>query len=113
MIAYRIQQPEHPTAWLLDPERQHSTNWADDEDVRDGVSACSTVEDLATYFAQVGIALSDDCLLVAMECDWADGEDMDAALGAILVIPSAIVSTEIAGDRFLDMVGDAYDRLAA
>ena len=42
MIAYRIQQPEHPTAWLLDPERQHSTNWSDDEDVRDGVSACST-----------------------------------------------------------------------
>ena len=113
MITYRIQQPEHPLSLLLDPETQLSTNWCDDTDVRSGVSACQSVEDLAAYFAQVGIALTADCLLVAMECEWADDDDMDEALGAVLVIPTAIISAEQVPDSFFELVSDAYDRIAA
>lgn len=113
MIAYRIQQPEHQIEWLLDPERQFSTNWGDESDIRPGVSACASIEDLAAYFAQAGIPLSDGCQLVAMECDWAEGDDADAALGAILVMPTGIISAEPIGDAFYELVGAAYDQLTA
>ena len=113
MIAYRIQQGNHPTEWLLDPATQLSTNWANDEDVRNGISACSTLEDLAAYFAQTGVCLDDHCRIIEMACDWADEDDMDEALGAILVIPTAIVSERPVDDDFYTMVSDAYDRLAA
>ena len=113
MIAYRIQQPEHKIEWLLDPEFQFSTSWYAESDIRVGVSACASVEDLATYFAQSGVPLGEGCQLVAMECDWADDDDLDAALGAILVIPTAIVSAEPITDAFYELVGAAYDQLAA
>lgn len=111
MIAYRIQQPEHSIEMLLATETQFSTSWCDEDDVRSGVSACMSVEDLAEYFAQVGIPLSPDCLLVTMECEPSREADSDAHLGAHLVYPAAIIATELAGERFLDIVGDAYDRI--
>jgi hypothetical protein len=115
---YRIQQPEHPVEWLLDPAYQYSTSYCtiDPEtgefSVRHGVSVCRSIEDLADYFAQAGVALSADCQLVEMAGDWADEDDEDEALGAYLVYPTEIVSvTDV--DAFLDMVSDAYDRIAA
>jgi hypothetical protein len=113
MKAYRIQQANHSLALLLDPETQYSTNWSDPEDVRAGVSACRSIEDLATYFAQTGVALDADCRLVEMECEWADDDDADADLGAILVIPTAILSADKVPDSFFELVSDAYDTLAA
>ena len=113
MISYRIQQGNHPIALLLDPATQLSTSWSNDDDVRQGVSACMSIEDLAGYFAQSGVCLDDECLLVAMECEWADGEDADAHLGAELIIPTAIISAEPVPASFFDLVSDAYDRIAA
>ena len=114
MITYRIQQPEHSLDLLLNPETQRSTPWNGDEDlIREGVSACASRDDLALYFAQSGVSLSDDCLLVAMESHWAEDDDIDADLGAILVIPTAIVSAELVPESFFLAVADAYDRLAA
>ena len=114
MITYRIQQPEHSLDLLLDPETQYSTPWNGNEDlIRKGVSACASLDDLAAYFAQSGVSLSDDCLLVAMESHWAGDDDIDADLGAILVIPTAIVSAELVPESFFLAVADAYDRLAA
>ena len=77
------------------------------------MSACLSIEDLAGYFAQAGIPLTDDCLLVEMDSEWADGDDADAALGAHLVIPAAIISAIPVPDSFYELVGDAYDRLTA
>lgn len=116
MIAYRIQQAQHPTAWLLDPERQLSTSYRgsfDDEGVRNGVSACATIEDLAAYVAQGLLPVDNGSRLVAMECEWADDEDEDAEYGAILVIPTAIVSDELVPDSFFDLADAAFDALAA
>ena len=48
-----------------------------------------------------------------MESHWADDDDIDADLGAILVIPTAIVSAELVPESFFLAVADAYDRLAA
>ena len=114
MIAHRIQQPEHPLDLLLDPATQYSTDWSDrDDTIRHGISACSTIEGLAAYFAQSGVPLSDDCLLVAMACDWSDDEPQDAHLGEILVIPSAIISATPIDDSFYELLNDAYDRIYA
>ena len=110
-ITYRIQQPEHGLDLLLDPETQYSTNWGSEDDVRAGVSACRSIEDLAEYFAQVGICLTPECLLVEMESEWADEDDADAHLGAVLVIPTAIRSAIPVPDSFFELVGDAYDRI--
>lgn len=112
MITYRIQQPEHPLSLLLDPATQLSTSWdAPDSAPRHGVSACRSIDDLAAYFSQVGIGLSDDCLLVTMESDWADEDDADADLGAHLVIPTAIISAVPVPDSFFEAVCEAHARL--
>lgn len=105
---YRIQQAEIAVETILDPECQISASWCSDDE-RHGVSACESLEDLAAYFAQTGIALSADCLLVIFDGDYSDEEDLDANLGAVLTIPETIISTERADARFLDMVSDAYD----
>ena len=87
--------------------------WNAGEDVRVGVSVCDSIEELASYLAQVGIPFTDDCLLVELEGTWADDEDEDAHLGARLIIPTRIVSTELAGERLIDMIMAAYDQIAA
>lgn len=99
MIAYRIQQANHPTEWLLDPERQFSTAWGVEDDVRVGISACESVEALAGYLAQVGIPFGLDSRIVEMECGWAEEDDVDAELGAILVIPTRIISETLVADH--------------
>lgn len=112
MSYYRVQQAAHPIEWLLDPEYQFSTSYVDDS-VRTGVSVCESIEELAAYLAQVGIPFDDDCLLVELDGDLADDEDEDAHLGARLIIPTRIVSTELAGERLCPMILAAYDDLAA
>lgn len=113
LITYRIQQPEHSLDLLLDPSTQFSTSWNAENDIRAGVSACCSIEELASYFAQAGVCLSAECLLVEMECEWAEEEDLDAQLGAVLVIPTAIRSAVPVPDSFFALVGDAYDRIYA
>ena len=113
MSYYRIQQANHPIEWLLDPEYQFSTSWNAGEDVRVGVSVCDSIEELASYLAQVGIPFTDDCLLVELDGTWSDDDDEDAHLGARLIIPTRIVSTELAGERLIDMIMAAYDEIAA
>lgn len=104
MITYRVQQAQHPTEWLLDPERQLSTSYCrldenGDPSIRAGVSACESIETLACYLAQVGIPWNPHTSrLVAMECEWADDEDEDADLGAVLVIPTTIISDTLIAD---------------
>lgn len=110
MIAYRIQQGHHPLGLLLDPATQLSTSYCNDESVRSGVSACRTIEDLADYLAHGTIALDDSCLIVATRSHWADEDD---ALGAILVIPTAIVSADLVDDNFHTLVNAACDRIYA
>ena len=115
---YRIQQPEHSIDLLLDPECQFSTSYCHtdengEESVRRGVSVCDSIESLAGYFAQTGVPLSSDCSIVTLDGDWSDDEDEDAALGALLVIPTEILNVAPVTDEFFDLVGAAYDRLAA
>lgn len=105
---FRIQQPEHPVEWLLDPERQCSTSWGV-ETVRAGVSVCAGLDGLASYLARVGIPVSDGCRIVELDGYEADEDDEDAALGALLIIPTRIVSDQPVGDEFYQMISDAYD----
>lgn len=99
MISYRVQQAEHPTEWLLDPERQFSTSWGTEDDIRAGISACESIESLASYLAQVGIPFGLDSRIVEMECEWVDDDDANAELGAILVIPTRIISETLVADH--------------
>lgn len=113
MSYYRIQQENHPIEWLLDPEYQFSTSWNAGDGVRNGVSVCDSIETLATYFATVGIPFTDDCLLVELDGTWSDDDDEDAHLGASLIYPTRIISTERVGVRFGELVIAAYEALAA
>lgn len=109
---YRIQQATSPVERILDPKFHFSISYCDDT-ARHGVSACESLEDLAEYFAQTGVPVDAECLLVTFDGDYSDEDDEDAHLGAVLTIPETIIATELADVRFLDMVSDAYDRLAA
>lgn len=61
------------------------------QDVRRGVSACASIDDLRSYF-RARLARLDGCVLVEMVADLADEEDVDAADGAVLVYPREVVS---------------------
>lgn len=113
---YRIQQPEHRVEMLLDPECQYSTSYCHTDEygepaVRHGVSVCDSLESLASYFAQTGVPLSADCSLVTLDGDWSDEDDEDSALGALLIIPTEIVSVEFVTDEFFELVSAAYDSM--
>lgn len=107
---YRIQ--DFPAHELLDgPQTSMSHN---DYTERPGKSVCLTIEDLATYFAQAGVPLGDNPILVEVEGDWEmDVEDEDAHLGAHLIHPTRIISAEPVGEDFYNLVNAAYDALAA
>lgn len=113
MTYFRINQPGHAPEAILDPENQHSYDWAGD-DVRDGISACETIEDLGQYMAQVGIPL-DDCTLICFDGYEADEDDLDSDLGAVLTIPTCIEWVMPLDDctEFWDAWSDAADQLMA
>jgi hypothetical protein len=61
------------------------------EDVRRGVSCCRSIDDLRSYFADRGADLTGD-QLITLDGELSDDDDYDADDGAVLVLPSRIVS---------------------
>lgn len=112
---FRIQQQDDAAERILDPAQQISHNWADEEDVRRGVSACESIEELAGYLAQVGIPFgTGDWNLIEYTGDYAAEDDHDAELGAVLTIPTAIVEVRDLADvaEFWTAVDAAFDAAA-
>lgn len=67
------------------------------EDVRHGVSACWSLDDLVDYFrgrTNHSQAWIDSLVVVEMEADVADDDDHDHSDGAVLVWPRRIVSVQ-------------------
>jgi hypothetical protein len=62
------------------------------EDVRRGVSACRSVEALYEYLSGRYASRLGQSVIVEMEADLAAEDDWDAADGAVLVLPTRIVS---------------------
>lgn len=107
---YRIQ--DFPAQALLDGP-QTSMSYRDYSE-RPGKSVCLTLEDLAEYFAHVGIPIGDNPILVEVEGDWElDIEDEDAEYGVRLIHPTRIVSETPLGDDFYDLVNAILDAMAA
>lgn len=113
MKFFRVNPPEFTTDMMMDPENQISVNHSNELDVRTGLSACESREELAQYLAQAGIEFRDDWTLVEFEGTYATEEDSDAHLGAVLTHPTRIVATETAGDAFIMEILAAYDLIAA
>ena len=113
MSFYRIQANTFPVTDILEPENQLSISWTNTEDVRHGISACQSREELATYISQTGITWSDSWVLVEFDGYYADEEDEDAAMGAVLTIPTEILSVESIEDSFIDEILAAYEDIAA
>ena len=113
MSFYRIQSSAYDVELILDPEYQTSENYSNPEDVRAGKSVCASIEDLAAYLAQTGIPFDDTYLLVELDGYASDDEDADSDMGAMLIHPTRIISAEPLTDAFFDMIGAAYDDLAA
>lgn len=113
MSFFRVQAPTFPVTDILNPENQISISWTPTQNIRTGISACTSRENLATYLAQVGISWDDSWTLVEFDGYFADDEDEDAHLGAVLTHPTAIVSTEIIGEAFVMEILDAHEALAA
>ncbi len=70
------------------------------EDVRHGVSACASVEDLVAYFADRAPTL-DGAVMVEIEADMSDDEDHDAGADGdpVLVLPTRIVAVRAVPDE--------------
>lgn len=87
MIAYRIQDRNRGTEYLLDPETQYS--WPSDEDeskVRHGVSGCETIKELAAYWATHAVDATDP-VLVRVEGPQSEDTPLDWEFGEVLVLP--------------------------
>lgn len=95
---YRLQDADRDTSDLLDPEQQWSSEWSGSGDPRRGVSVCATEHALAQYFA----ARAADCgfdaeflsglVLVELTGALSEEDDVDAAEGALLILPTQVVS---------------------
>ncbi|GIG27277.1 MULTISPECIES: hypothetical protein [Cellulomonas] len=106
---YRIQEACRPVAQLLDAEYQTSLSYCTGTE-RSGVSACRSVEDLATYLAISGMPWDPETfVLVEVDADLADVEDEDHDLGARLVIPTKIIAvTPVMDTGLLDLIDAAF-----
>lgn len=129
---YRIQPADRDTTDLLDPERQYSAPWhggierpcptctdidathdpADCtdcdghqwvEDIRDGISACDSLDALYAYWQVAGGDL-DDAVIVEMDATRSTDRDHDADLGAVLVHPYRIVSVTPVTDEIAEQI---------
>lgn len=107
---YRIQSAGRDVADLLTAEGQTSTNWCDADDVRQGVSVCESIEELAAYLVTTGIPFGEgEWVLVELEGDFigycADDQP--------LVIPTSITSVQTLDDAdFWTALDAAYDQAA-
>lgn len=95
---YRLQDADPDPAELLDPDHQWSSDWSDITDPRRGVSVCATPYALGLYFSARAASCDYDAdflatlVMVEVEATLSDEDDLDAAEGALLVIPTSIVS---------------------
>lgn len=108
---YRLQDADRDPAELLDPAHQWSCSWSGVEDPRQGVSVCATTYSLTSYFATRALDCGYDVgflstlVMVEVEGELAEEEDLDAAEGALLVLPTRVVSAEpLTGDMITDIL---------
>lgn len=89
---YRLHDENRDHEAICDEANWESRRYGNDptEDVRHGVSACESIEELAQYMATHGIECGRP-VLVVYEGDEADEEDHDAADGAVLTWPQRII----------------------
>lgn len=109
---YRIQDAGRDVAALLDPAQQTSLSYSTDTE-RHGVSVCDSIEALATYLAQSGVEFTAQSVVVEVTGPLSDDTDEDANLGALLVLPTAILSVEPMTARLADLIDAAYGTLYA
>lgn len=112
-IFYRIQRAEYDVADLLDPAFQtsHAYN-GNPAATRHGVSACSSLRELAEYLAsgQAGAldpraSLGSGWAVVAFAGVLSGDSPVD--IGEVLTIPAHIVSVDEVGADLIQMINDA------
>ncbi len=107
MSFYRLQDADTDTADLLDPAKQWSSNWGGGGDPRRGVSVCGTERALELYFAARSADVGYDAeflstlVIVEVDGELSDEDDEDAAEGALLVLPTRIVSVRPLDDDMI------------
>lgn len=110
MNFFRVNPPEFTTDDMMIAENQISINHSNEDDIRAGLSACTSREDLANYLANSGIEFRDEWTLVEFEGEYADEDDADAEYGCVLVHPTRIVATERLDEGFVYEIFEACDR---
>lgn len=108
MIAYRIQDKDRNVADLTVAENQWSYPMGGaDEEVRQGVSGCRTLAELAAYVATSGIDAGSP-VLVKIEGPKSSDRPVDAAEGEVLILPE---TAEVIDDdeEFFEVVGELVD----
>lgn len=115
---YRIQTADRDVNNLLVAEHQTSEAWNGNESAtRSGVSVCDSLESLAAYLAGAGSGIpygAGEWVIVEVAADSLSADEpCDAEDGEYLVYPTEILSVTPMGDDFFEMIGAAYDALAA
>ena len=110
MIAFRIQDRKRGVEYLLDPETQYS--WPKDYDeskVRQGVSGCKTIEELAAYWTTHAVDATDP-VLVRVEGPQSEDTPLDEEFGEVLVLPeTAEVIEDTCVWTLISYLIDLYD----
>ncbi len=109
---YRIQREEYDIADLLNPafHTSHAYN-GNKASTRHGVSACSSLRELAEYLGSGQAGALDPrgsrggWVIVAFEGTLSGDSPVD--IGEVLTIPARIVSVEPVDTEFLAMIADA------
>lgn len=114
---YRIQNADRDWNDLLKPENWQSSMYGggawktdpetgeDVEDVRNGVSAMESIDQLAEYLAHSGVEFDpNNSVIVEMGGDVAEDEDHDADKGAVLIEPNKILQVQRTPDSFFDLI---------
>lgn len=91
--------PESVSADVLNPDKWQSTSWVDNSDVREGLSAMESPQDLARYM-QAHAGDLNGAWLVRMKAALAHAKDFDHAEGARLTYPTQVVSAEPVPSEF-------------
>lgn len=111
MSFFRVNPPEFTIEDMMQVENQISINHDDEDDIRRGLSACESREELASYLAQSGIEFRDDWTLVEFEGTYAEEDDVDADRGAVLAYAERVIATEVIGEVFVYEILDAHEEL--
>lgn len=90
-------------SWMIDPETGEEV-----EDIRNGISAMESIDELAEYLANSGVEFDpNNSVIVEFGGDYADDEDHDAAQGAVLTWPDKILKVQRTPDSFFELI-DKY-----